>query len=143
MSLKNSIKTDPYFISTATAANGSIVTVVGMRKQTSIKESIMIKKVLTTPGGTIIDESPEYAAPLTFDNQHGIRKEFYMGYSICHKEDVDDYNVDTAIKLAETRFTRPLVTYNFTYLNNDMCEMLVNNEVDYIVNNIDKYISEE
>lgn len=140
MSLKNDVKKD-YFVSTATAENGSIVTVVGMRQQTSVKESIVIQRVNTTPGGKVLVESDEMIVPLTFDNQEGIRKEFYMGYSICHKDDVDDYDVNIATKLAERRFSRPLVSYNFTYLNADMCEVLVNNEADYIAKNIDKYLS--
>lgn len=141
MSLKNSIKQDPLFISSATASNGSIVTVVGARRQTSMKECIMIKKVYTTPGGEIVSASSDWQAPLTFDNQEGIRKEFYMGYSICHPDDVNDYDVNIATQLATRRFSRPLVTYNFTYLNDDMCQLLVDNEADYISNNIDKYIN--
>lgn len=142
MGLKNDVKSD-YFVSTATAANGSIVTVLGKRVQTSMKDNIVIKRVLTTPGGKVLNESNETIIPFTFDNQDGIRKEFYMGYSICHKDDVDDYDVEVASKLAERRFSRPLVTYNFTYLNNDMCELLVNNEADYIANNIEKYLGDE
>jgi hypothetical protein len=139
MSLKNDVKKD-YFVTSATAENGSIVTVLGMRTQTSVKESIVIHRVSTTPGGKVLEESDEMIIPMTFDNQNGIRKEFYMGYSICHKDDVDKYDVDVATKLAEKRFSRPLVSYNFTYLNNDMCEALIANEVDYIVKNIDKYL---
>lgn len=139
MSLKNSVKSE-IFVATATAENGSIVTVVGERRQTSMKESFIVQRAHTTPGGEIISVDDEMIALPTFDNQDGIRKEFYMGYSICHKDDVDDYKVDTAIELAKRRFTRPLVTYNFTYLNTDMCDVLVNNEADYIANNINKYI---
>lgn len=140
MSLKNDVKKD-YFVSTATAENGSIVTVVGVRMQSSIKTNFVIKSVRTTPGGKILDECESGIVLPTFDNQDGIRKEFYMGYSICCPEDVNDYDVNVATKLAEKRFSRPLVTYNFTYLNDDMCDLLVNNEADYIANNITKYIN--
>lgn len=142
MSLKNDVKKD-YFVSTVTAKNGSIVTVVGMRVQTSVKDSIVIQRVSTTPGGKVLATYDDIVVPMTFDNQNGIRKEFYMGYSICHTDDIDAYDVNLATKLAERRFSRPLVTYNFTYLNTDMCEALVNNEADYIANNLEKYIGEE
>ena len=142
MGLKNDVK-KKYFVASATAKNGSIVTVVGMQQQTSTKECITITRTTTTAGGTkVLAVDPEVIVLNTFENQDGIRKELYMGYSICHKDDVADYDIEKATELAERRFSRPLVTYNFTYLNDDMCELLVENEAEYIANNIQKYTKE-
>ena len=70
----------------------------------------------------------------TFDNQDGIRKEFSMGWSVCQADDFNVYDKELAIKYAQMHFSRPLVTYNFTYLNYDQIEALMMNEINFVVN---------
>lgn len=136
MSLNNSIKVDE-FIYQHELSDGRIITIVGERHQTTMKKQVMLVNALTTAGGEVLDVDPIDVVADTFDNQPGLRKEFYMGYSICLPDDT--YNVDVAKYYARKRFSRPIVTYNFTYLNDDMIQALMVNEAEYIANHLDKY----
>lgn len=132
MSLKNGFK------STTTVAkcvldNDCIITLVGELMQTSTKLAVHSKIVRTTPGGKVLEEY-DTVIPQLFDNQGGIRKEFYMGWSICQAEDKDVYDMKLGVKYAKKKFSRPIVTYNFTYLNKDQVDCLMRNEIDHIIN---------
>lgn len=131
MSLKNDVKVNQYVL-TAELSDNTIITLYGELNQTCMKEQIVVQRYLTTPGGRVISEKNPIIFD-TFDNQDGIRKEFYMGYSVCHALDHDAYNKDNAIKWAKNHFSRPIVTYNFTYLNKDQIHALMINEIDFIV----------
>lgn len=69
-------------------------------------------------------------------------KHFTMAYSICHPDDKFDSEIGT--KIATSRLeSKPLGTVsslNRTMLNEDMCNMMVFNELMYITKNIDKFI---
>ena len=136
MSLNNGIKIDE-FIYQHELADGRVITIVGERHQTAMKKQVMLVNALTTAGGEVLDVDPIDVVADTFDNQRGIRKEFYMGYSICLPDDT--YDIEVAKYYARKRFSRPLVTYNFTYLNDDMIQTLMVNEAEYIANHLDKY----
>ena len=131
MSLKNDVKTTGYVVS-ATLSDKTILTLYAELSQTSMKEQILVQRCLTTPGGKVIAEKSPIIFD-TFDNQNGIRKEFSMGYSICQPEDYNVYDRETAIRYAKMRFSRPIVTYNFTYLNKDQIDALMLNEIHFII----------
>lgn len=133
MSLKNGVKTTSTVVK-CTLDNDYIVTLVGQLNQTCVKTEIRFEINETTPGGKIIRELDSGHIEGLFDNQSGIRKEFYMGYSVCHPEDKNAYDMNLGVKYAKNNFSRPIVTYNFTYLNKDQIECLLRNEIDFIVN---------
>lgn len=137
MSLKNNVKVEEFVYQLEHA--GRVITVVGNLLQTAMKRHTMLANVLTTPGGNVLDVEPLETVDDGFDSQPGIRKEFYMGWSICAPEDTQVYDIEHAKALARKRFSRPLVTYNFTYLNNDMIMALLRNEAEYIAANLNKY----
>lgn len=132
MSLKNEVKIKKY-VAKAILSDKTILTLYGELAQSSMKDQIIVQRVLTTPGGKILEEKNPIVME-TFDNQNGIRKEFSMGWSVCQSEDFNVYDKDLAIKYASMHFSRPLVTYNFTYLNYDQIKALMMNEIDFIVN---------
>lgn len=132
MSLKNEVKVKSY-VAKAVLNDNTILTVYGELAQTSMKEQIMVQRVLTTPGGKVLAEKNPIIME-TFDNQDGIRKEFNMGWSVCQPEDYNVYDKECAIRYAQMHFNRPLVTYNFTYLNYDQIEALMMNEVNFVIN---------
>lgn len=137
MSLKNNVKVEEFVYQLE--HEGRVITVVGNLLQTAMKRHTMLANVLTTPGGNVLDVEPLETVDDGFDSQPGIRKEFYMGWSICAPEDMQTYDIEYAKSLARKRFSRPLVTYNFTYLNNDMVMALLRNEAEYIAANLNKY----
>lgn len=137
MSLKNNVKVEEFVYQLE--HEGRVITVVGNLLQTAMKRHTMLANVLTTPGGNVLDVEPLETVDDGFDSQPGIRKEFYMGWSICAPEDTQKYDIEYAKTLARKRFSRPLVTYNFTYLNNDMIMALLRNEAEYIAANLNKY----
>lgn len=137
MSLKNNVKVEEFVYQLE--HEGRVITVVGNLLQTAMKRRTMLANVLTTPGGNVLDVEPLETVDDGFDSQPGIRKEFYMGWSICAPEDTHMYDIEHAKALARKRFSRPLVTYNFTYLNNDMVMALLRNEAEYIAANLNKY----
>lgn len=132
MSLKNEVKVKSY-VAKAVLSDKTILTVYGELAQTSMKEQIIVQRVMTTPGGKVLAEKNPIIME-TFDNQDGIRKEFNMGWSVCQPEDYNVYDKECAIRYAQMHFNRPLVTYNFTYLNYDQIEALMMNEVNFVIN---------
>lgn len=132
MSLKNDVKIKRY-VATATMKDATIVTLYGELLQTSMKEQIVVSRCLTTPGGRVLAEKTPVVFD-SFDNQNGIRKEFSMGYSVCQPEDYNVYDRNAALRYAKKHFSRPIVTYNFTYLNHDQIEALMMNELNFIAN---------
>ena len=62
-----------------------------------------------------------------------------MGWSIC--AECDTFNEDTGIKICKRRFNRsPITTQNGRFLTTDMCQAIVNNEVEYIINHIESLL---
>lgn len=132
MGLNNGTKTQT-FVKKVTLDDNTIITMVGQLNQTNVKESLRLQYVKETPGGKILDVIDDRTL-CTFDNEPGIRKEFYMGWSVCDKDDYDVYDVKAGVKYAKNKFSRPLVTRNFTYLNADQVYTLLDNEITFVVN---------
>lgn len=74
-----------------------------------------------------------------FNQLKGKTKEFNMGWSICSEPDVFDY--DKGVEICKRRFSKsPMTTQNGRFLTPDMCQAIVDNEVDFIYRNIDKFL---
>lgn len=76
-----------------------------------------------------------------FVYQKKMLKSLNMGWAICSEEDT--FDLQTGIKLAKKRFYRnmgELQTTNRNFLNDDMIEAIIENEVKYIISHPDKYI---
>lgn len=76
-------------------------------------------------------------------NQYFSRtKSFNMGWAICAEPDVFDR--EEGIKIAKRRFSRsPLKTQNGRFLTSDMCQSIVENEVEYVSKHIDAFLPKE
>lgn len=67
-------------------------------------------------------------------------KSFNMGFAICDASDT--FDVNTGIKVAKKRFAKsPMTTQNGNFLTRDMLKAIVDNELSYILNNIDHFLS--
>lgn len=69
------------------------------------------------------------------------KRQISFGHSICHP--TDSFNEQEGYRLAYNRAKRTnkiLSTNSWTMLQKDQCNMLVQNEAEYIANNIEKYI---
>lgn len=65
-------------------------------------------------------------------------KYFNMGWAICSPD--DEYNEETGIKIAKSRFLKsPLSTQSGTFLTNDMIDAILDNEIRFIQNNLSKF----
>ena len=65
-------------------------------------------------------------------------KYFNMGWAICSPD--DEYNEEISIKIAKLRFLKsPLSTQSGTFLTNDMINAILDNEIRFIQNNINKF----
>ena len=68
-------------------------------------------------------------------------RQLSFGHSICHP--TDTFNEQEGYQMAYNRAKRTnkvLTTTSWTMLQKDQCHMLVQNEAEYIANNIEKYI---
>lgn len=67
-------------------------------------------------------------------------KTFNMGFAICNSSDT--FNINTGIKVAKKRFAKsPMTTQNGNFLTEDMLKAIVDNELNYILNNIDHVLA--
>lgn len=67
-------------------------------------------------------------------------KKFNMGFAICNSSDT--FDVNTGIKVAKKRFAKsPMTTQNSSFLTEDMLKAIVDNELNYILNNIDHFLA--
>lgn len=66
-------------------------------------------------------------------------KEFNMGWAICVEPDT--FNEEQGVKICKRRFSKsPITSQNGRFLTPDMCQAIVDNEVKYIIKNIDFYL---
>lgn len=133
----------------------------------NVKETIFGEKKYTIMVYGELEDVKEvsgfYAVPVTFNgkthktkdinldksvlisgfNQHFSRtKKFNMGWAICAEPDTFDY--ETGVKICKRRFARsPMTTQNGRFLTSDMCQAIVDNEVEYIEKNIFSFIPQD
>lgn len=70
-------------------------------------------------------------------------RRFVLGCSICHPDDEfdEETGIELAIKNAKNYPLGELKSHNWTMLQDDQCEMMVQLEANYIGNNIDRYLN--
>ena len=142
--MSNFMKEKEYVI-TRDLEDGRRIMVVGVLSQTTYQHRLKVVETLNTKGGEEILEFGAVAnVPMTiFGNSKGICKRLFIGWSIADKADVESekWNEEIGKQIAYRRFGRPLETYNFTFLNEDMVNAILNNEILYISTNIEKYVN--
>lgn len=124
----------------AIASDGSehYVTVVGKCSQE--------KETITVPTETSVtdDKGREHNATLLVNVKRRYRK-LTLARAICHPS--DEFNFEKGVEMCKKRIEQGIIigeqeSENITMLNDDQCEILVFCEVNHIIKNIDKYISE-
>lgn len=127
--------------SKATDANGvdHYVTVVGKVEQERVRET------LTTDTMVEDEHGKKHEATILTDIKYK-RRVFTMARSICSPEDT--FNFEQGVKIAKKRIKNgdiigEFTSNNITMLNDDMCNLLIFNEVNHVVRNIDKYIQKK
>lgn len=118
-----------------------IVAVYGELSETKEHDGICICKVKTNRSGREINSvDTENGNIILCDEKTRSRlKTFNMGHAICAPEDV--YSEDVAIKLCKKRFAKsPITTRNGNFLTIDMVTAIIENEVDYICEHINKFV---
>lgn len=110
-----------------------VVTIVG--KVEKIKDNKLDATELNPDANTTIFKYVE--------KKQFLRKLTYA-YSICHPEDFDNFNEEIGIKLATRRVeTNPLGemwSHKITTLTKQQIEVILRGELDFIGENIDKFI---
>lgn len=74
-----------------------------------------------------------------FNEYYSKTKHFNMGWAICVEPDKFDY--DKGKTICKRRFSRsPISTQNGRFLTMDMCQAIVDNEVEFIIEHLTDYI---
>ena len=126
-----------------TLHNGKVFTVMVYGEFTEVKEmtgfyAVPVKFNGKTGKPISIDYNKRIITP-SYNEQYSKTKIFNMGWSIC--AECDTFNEDTGIKICKRRFNRsPIKTQNGRFLTTDMCQAIVNNEVEYIINHIESFL---
>ena len=126
-----------------TLHNGKVFTVMVYGELTEVKEitgfyAVPVKFNGKTGKPISIDYNKRIITP-SYNEQYSKTKIFNMGWSIC--AECDTFNEDTGIKICKRRFNRsPITTQNGRFLTTDMCQAIVNNEVEYIINHIESLL---
>lgn len=69
-----------------------------------------------------------------------LNRELRIGWAVCSAEDANNYDFEIGIKIAKKRFGEPITTTNYKMLTNDMVKAIMQNELNYYIQNIDKLI---
>ena len=95
--------------------------------------------VTATPRGHVIKEV--FDPIMYIDNPSMSRhRHFNMGWAICQKG--DEFDVETGIRIARRRFSNSsLETQNGKWLNDDMCQAIIANELLYMEEHLNKFIN--
>ncbi len=119
-------------------SNGDLRHIVLLGVLTQEKIIDIKEKIVEVP----VNEKKSVNGVLTFPRKQTIRKLTYS-FSICHPE--DKYDVNQGLKIARRRIeTNPmgeLETMYVTTLCDDQVKHILNGELQYIINNIDKFIN--
>lgn len=123
----------------ATASDGSdhYVTVVGRFTQEKTNDTVATETTI------VDDNAKEHKALVLVDYKKKNRK-FEMARAICDPRDTFDYEYGKrkAMKrIAEGEVIGTINSEDITMLNDDICNMLVFNEVNHVIKNIDSYIN--
>ena len=87
------------------------------------------RKIVSTGEPIIVDK--QFRSPV---------KTFNMGWTICDER--DEYDPKYVMKEGKKRFAKsPLTTQNGNFLTRDMVTAIMENEIRYIANHIEKFIN--
>ena len=118
-------------------ANGDLRHIVLLGVLTQEKIIDIKEKVVNVP----INDKKSVKGVLTFPRKQTIRKLVYS-FAICHPD--DKYDVNQGLSIARKRVdTNPmgeLETMYITTLCDDQVMHILNGELQYIINNIDKFV---
>ena len=126
-----------------TLHNSRIYTVMVYGELTDVNEmtgfyAVPVKFNGKTGKPISIDYDKRFVTP-SYKEYYCKTKVFNMGWSIC--VDSDEFNEEIGIKICKRRFNRsPITTQNGRFLTTDMCQAIVNNEVEYIINHIESFL---
>ena len=126
--------------------NGKIYTVMVYGELTEVKEmtgfyAVPVKFNGKTGKPICIDYDKRIITP-SYNEYYGKTKFFNMGWSIC--ADCDTFNEETGIKICKRRFNRsPISTQNGRFLTNDMCQAIIDNEIEYIIKHIESFLPKD
>ena len=124
---------------TTYVGNGRIATILvyGELWETETVDGIFVQRVgLSRDGKRIIECGSGSVGVL--GAPYAKTKYFNMGWAICSPD--DEYNEETGIKIAKSRFLKsPLSTQSGTFLTNDMIDAILENEIRFIQNNLSKF----
>lgn len=74
-----------------------------------------------------------------YNEYYARTKTFNMGWAICNGDDV--FSEEVGETICRRRFSKsPMKTQNGRFLTKDMCQAIVDNEVDYIINHISEFL---
>jgi hypothetical protein len=74
-----------------------------------------------------------------YNEYYARTKTFNMGWAICNSDDV--FSEEVGETICRRRFSKsPMKTQNGRFLTKDMCQAIVDNEVDYIINHISEFL---
>ena len=123
----------------AYVGNGRNATILvyGELWETETVDGIFVQRVgLSRDGKRIIECGSSSVGVL--GAPYAKTKYFNMGWAICSPD--DEYNEEIGIKIAKSRFLKsPLSTQSGTFLTNDMIDAILDNEIRFIQNNINKF----
>lgn len=120
-----------------TPEGAAIVLVYGELWEDGFVDGLRIQRVgLSRDGGRILAHGPEMLSTLSVP--YARTKFFNLGWAICSPE--DHYDEALGIHLAKRRFSMsPLSTQSGNLLTDDMNLAILQNELDFIVNNFNKF----
>lgn len=123
----------------AYVGNGRNATILvyGELWETETVDGIFVQRVgLSRDGKRIIECGSSSVGVL--GAPYAKTKYFNMGWAICSPD--DEYNEEIGIKIAKSRFLKsPLSTQSGTFLTNDMIDAILENEIRFIQNNLNKF----
>lgn len=115
----------------------AVVLVYGELWEDGFVDGLRIQRVgLSRDGGQILAHGPEMLSTLSVP--YARTKFFNFGWAICSPE--DHYDEATGIHLAKRRFSMsPLSTQSGNLLTDDMNLAILQNELEFIINNFNKF----
>lgn len=130
---KNYVLTEKVSVADGTA----VVLVYGELWEDGFVDGLCIQRVgLSRDGRRVLAQGPELLSTLSVP--YARTKSFNFGWAICSPE--DDYDEEVGIALAKKRFSMyPLTTQSGNLLTDDMNIAILQNELDYILNNFYKF----
>lgn len=132
-------KKKSYVLTTEKAVNGGTATILvyGELWEDGFVDGLRIQRVgLSRDGRRVIEHGTEILGSLGIP--YARTKHFNFGWAICSPE--DKFDEEIGIKIAKKRFSvSPISTQSGNLLTDDMNMSIIQNEIDFISDNFDKF----